>query len=87
MTILSASILLIWRQHGVCDRPALEEMALAMEGRFVKVDDRYATSTINVWAIGDLVGEPMLTHKASAQCEMGAEAIAGKRRSDRDRAD
>jgi dihydrolipoamide dehydrogenase len=34
----------------------------------------------NVWAIGDLVGEPMLAHKASAQGEMVAEIIAGRRR-------
>ena len=58
----------------------LEEMAVAMEGRFVKVDDRCATSTRHVWAIGDLVGEPMLAHKASAQGEMVAEIIAGARR-------
>ncbi|HEY4366681.1 MAG TPA: dihydrolipoyl dehydrogenase [Steroidobacteraceae bacterium] len=58
----------------------LEEMAVAMNGRFVRVDERCATSTTNVWAIGDLVGEPMLAHKASAQGEMVAEIIAGKRR-------
>ena len=57
-----------------------ENMALAMDGRFVRVDDRCATSTSNVWAIGDLVGEPMLAHKASAQGEMVAEIIAGARR-------
>src|SRR5690606_4192071 len=34
----------------------------------------------DVWAIGDLVGEPMLAHKASAQGEMVAEIIAGRRR-------
>jgi dihydrolipoamide dehydrogenase len=55
----------------------LEEMAIAMDGRFVKVDERCATSTRNVWAIGDVVGEPMLAHKASAQGEMVAEIIAG----------
>ena len=58
----------------------LEAMALAMNGRFVKVDDRCATATTNVWAIGDLVGEPMLAHKASAQGEMVAEIIAGHKR-------
>lgn len=58
----------------------LEAMNLAMDGRFVKVDDRCATSTTNVWAIGDLVGEPMLAHKASAQGEMVAEIIAGRKR-------
>ncbi|WEF24685.1 dihydrolipoyl dehydrogenase [Paracoccus sp. S3-43] len=58
----------------------LEGMALQMAGPFVQVNERCATSTTNVWAIGDLVGEPMLAHKASAQGEMVAEIIAGKRR-------
>ena len=58
----------------------LEAMNLAMEGPFVKIDARCATSTTNVWAIGDLVGEPMLAHKASAQGEMVAEIIAGAKR-------
>ena len=34
----------------------------------------------NVWAIGDLTGEPMLAHRAMAQGEMVAEIIAGQRR-------
>jgi dihydrolipoamide dehydrogenase len=58
----------------------LERMAVDMDGAFVRVDDRCATSMRNVWAIGDLVGEPMLAHKASAQGEMVAEIIAGHRR-------
>jgi dihydrolipoamide dehydrogenase len=57
-----------------------ERMALEMDGGFVRVDDHCATSTRNVWAIGDLTGEPMLAHKASAQGEMVAEIIAGARR-------
>jgi dihydrolipoamide dehydrogenase len=58
----------------------LEKMAVDMKGPFVKVDDQCKTSVKNVWAIGDLVGEPMLAHKASAQAEMVAEIIAGKSR-------
>ena len=58
----------------------LENMAVDMNGAFVKVDAQCRTSMRNVWAIGDLVGEPMLAHKASAQGEMVAEIIAGKRR-------
>jgi dihydrolipoamide dehydrogenase len=58
----------------------LESMALAMDGPFIKVDATCATATRNVWAIGDLVGEPLLAHKASAQGEMVAEIIAGTRR-------
>jgi dihydrolipoamide dehydrogenase len=58
----------------------LETMAIEMDGRFIKVDERCATSTRNVWAIGDVAGEPMLAHRASAQGEMVAEIIAGRRR-------
>jgi dihydrolipoamide dehydrogenase len=58
----------------------LEEMALDMEGPFVKVDDRCHTAMRNVWAIGDLVGEPMLAHKGFAQGAMVAEIIAGHQR-------
>lgn len=58
----------------------LETMGVEMNGRFVKVDDQCRTSMRDVWAIGDLVGEPMLAHKASAQGEMVPEIIAGHRR-------
>ncbi|HXP05351.1 MAG TPA: dihydrolipoyl dehydrogenase [Stellaceae bacterium] len=58
----------------------LEAMGLDMAGPFVKVDDQCRTAMRNVWAIGDLVGEPMLAHKASAQGAMVAEIIAGHRR-------
>jgi dihydrolipoamide dehydrogenase len=58
----------------------LEAMAVDLDGRFVKIDDQCRTSVKDVFAIGDLVGEPMLAHKASAQGEMVAEIIAGKRR-------
>ncbi len=58
----------------------LENMGVAMAGPFVKIDDRCATSMKNVWAVGDLTGEPMLAHKGSAQGEIVAEIIAGRER-------
>jgi dihydrolipoamide dehydrogenase len=58
----------------------LENMAVDMADRFVKVDRRCHTSMKNVWAVGDLVGEPMLEHKAAAQGDMVAEIIAGHAR-------
>ncbi len=58
----------------------LESLMLDMEGRAVKVDDQCRTSMRDVWAIGDLTGEPMLAHRAMAQGEMVVEIIAGKRR-------
>ncbi len=58
----------------------LENMGVDMTGAFIKVDAQCRTSMRGVWAVGDLVGEPMLAHKAMAQGEMVAEIIAGMRR-------
>ncbi|RNF28348.1 dihydrolipoamide dehydrogenase [Massilia aurea] len=58
----------------------LENLMLDMAGRAIKVDEQCRTSMRNVWAIGDLTGEPMLAHRAMAQGEMVAEIISGKRR-------
>jgi dihydrolipoamide dehydrogenase len=73
-------ILVTIGRRPMVDGWGLKEMAVAMDGYFIHVDERCATSMKNVWAIGDLVGEPMLAHKASAQGEMVAEIIAGHRR-------
>src|ERR1700704_4391505 len=45
----------------------LEEMGLDMAGPFVKIDDQCRTAMRNVWAVGDLVGEPMLGDKAAGR--------------------
>jgi dihydrolipoamide dehydrogenase len=58
----------------------LEQLDLTMNGRHIAIDDRCATSMRNVWAIGDVTGEPMLAHRAMAQGEMVADILAGKRR-------
>ncbi|MBV4488420.1 dihydrolipoyl dehydrogenase [Pseudomonas sp. SWRI153] len=58
----------------------LEALNLDMNGSAIKIDNRCQTSMRNVYAIGDLSGEPMLAHRAMAQGEMVAELIAGKSR-------
>ncbi len=58
----------------------LDGLDLSMSGPFVRIDDRCATSMRDVWAIGDVTGEPMLAHRAMAQGEMVAEIIAGRNR-------
>lgn len=78
ITLPADKILVTVGRRPATDGWGLEAMAIERDGRFVRVDDRCATSTRNVWAIGDLVGEPMLAHKASAQGEMVAEIISGK---------
>ena len=58
----------------------LEHMGVDMAGAFVKVNDKMQTSMSGVYAIGDLVGEPMLEHKAAAQAHVAVEVIAGQNR-------
>jgi dihydrolipoamide dehydrogenase len=58
----------------------LESLDLTMSDPFVRIDGQCATSMRNVWAIGDMTGEPMLAHRAMAQGAMVAEIIAGQKR-------
>ncbi|UST72486.1 dihydrolipoyl dehydrogenase [Pseudomonas siliginis] len=58
----------------------LEALNLDMNGSAIKIDSRCQTSMRNVYAIGDVSGEPMLAHRAMAQGEMVAELISGKSR-------
>ena len=46
-------------------------------GGFVQVDNRLATADPSIFAVGDVVGEPMLAHKASHEGRVAAEVIAG----------
>ena len=59
----------------------MEELALDMAGKFIRIDDQCRTSMRGVYAIGDVTGEPMLAHRAMAQGEMVAEIVAGHKRS------
>jgi dihydrolipoamide dehydrogenase len=59
----------------------LDAIDLDMDGPFIRIDDKCRTSMRGVYAIGDVTGEPMLAHRATAQGEMVAEIIAGGNRS------
>jgi len=47
------------------------------ERGFVIVDKQLKTDDPNIYAIGDIVGNPMLAHKAAAEGKVAVEAIAG----------
>ncbi len=46
---------------------------------FVKINDQRQTTDPNIYAVGDIAGEPMLAHKATHEARVALEAIAGKR--------
>jgi dihydrolipoamide dehydrogenase len=49
------------------------------EHGFLAVNERLQTSLAHFYAIGDVVGEPMLAHKASHQGKVAAEVVAGRK--------
>jgi dihydrolipoamide dehydrogenase len=78
--ILAERILVAVGRRPCTQGFGLESLQLDMNGRALRIDDQCRTSMRNVWAIGDVAGEPMLAHRAMAQGEMVAEIIAGQRR-------
>jgi len=55
-----------------------ENAGVAVDDRgFIAVDKQMRTNVPHIFAIGDIVGQPMLAHKASHEAKVAAEVIAG----------
>jgi len=50
------------------------------ERGFIPVDRQQRTNVPHIFAIGDVVGQPMLAHKATHEAKVAAEVIAGHKR-------
>lgn len=60
--------------------PGLDRTRVTVNPRgFIDVDPARRTAEPSIYAIGDVVGEPMLAHKASHEGRVAVEAIAGER--------
>ena len=60
------------------DIPGLNNTRVQVSPRgFIEVNQQLQTADPSIYAIGDVVGEPMLAHKASHEGRVAAEAIAG----------
>lgn len=59
---------------------ALDTVDIEVDAKgFIKVDQQMRTNVGHIFAIGDIVGEPQLAHKATHQGKVAAEVIAGKK--------
>ena len=74
------------RPHPARGRPAPQRRASSARTRrastvdddgFIRVDRQMRTNVPHIFAIGDIVGEPMLAHKATHEGKVAAEVIAG----------
>ncbi len=61
-------------------RIGAEAAGVAVDARgYIAVDGQMRTNVQNIFAIGDIVGAPMLAHKATHQGHVAAEAAAGQK--------
>lgn len=60
------------------DQIAADKAGVQVDERgFIKVDNQLRTNVKNIYAIGDVCGNPMLAHKAIPEGRVAAEVIAG----------
>jgi dihydrolipoamide dehydrogenase len=63
---------------GNTENMGLEDAGVAVEKTFIKYDQYYRTNLPGIYAVGDVIGAPLLAHVASAEGICCVEAIAGK---------
>ena len=62
-----------------------EKAGVAVTDRgFINVDVQMRTNVPHIFAIGDIVGQPMLAHKAVHEAHVAAEVIAGEQKGDKE---
>ncbi len=69
----------IGRRAQVADL-GLEDAGVAFEGGFISVGEDFRTAADGVWAIGDVIGAPLLAHAASEEGVAAVEFMAGERK-------
>jgi len=58
----------------------LEKIGISLDAKgFIPVDTQMKTTLSHIYAIGDVVGQPMLAHKATYEGRLAAEVISGKK--------
>jgi dihydrolipoamide dehydrogenase len=59
--------------------PGLDKTSVQVDQRgFIMVDEQRRTHEPSIFAIGDVIGEPMLAHKASHEARVAVEVMAGE---------
>jgi len=62
-----------------------EKAGVAVSDRgFIPVDIQMRTNVPHIFAVGDIVGQPMLEHKAVHEAHVAAEVIAGEQKGDKE---
>jgi dihydrolipoamide dehydrogenase len=77
---ISADVVLVAvGRRPITDGLAIERAGVKLDAKgFIPVDQRQQTNVPGIYAVGDVVGQPMLAHKATHEGEIVADVIAGK---------
>jgi dihydrolipoamide dehydrogenase len=62
---------------GLVEGIGLESVGVQLDRGFIKVDANYQTNVAGIYAIGDVIGPPLLAHVASAEAHFTVEKLAG----------
>ena len=73
-------MLLAVGRRAQVDDIGLEQAGVEIEKGFIAVGEDYRTTASGVWAIGDVIGHPLLAHKASEEGKAAVEFMAGERK-------
>lgn len=72
-------ILVATGRYPSSDSLGLEKVGISCDEKgFILIDENMQTSAKNIYAVGDITGNPMLAHRATYQGRRAAEAICGK---------
>jgi dihydrolipoamide dehydrogenase len=77
-TIEADAVLVAVGRKANSDRIAIENTSIKTNARgWIEVDKKLRTNVAHVFAIGDVVGDPMLAHKSSHQGKVASEVASG----------
>lgn len=63
------------------DRLQADKAGVRVSARgFIEVDEQMRSNVPHIFAVGDIVGQPMLAHKAAHEGKLAAEVAAGRKR-------
>jgi dihydrolipoamide dehydrogenase len=80
-TLKADKVLLTVGRKPNSDQMDFKKVGVQLDAKgFVKINAQCRTSVSNIFAIGDIAGQPMLAHKASHEGVLVAEVIAGMNR-------
>ncbi|MFH1409607.1 MAG: dihydrolipoyl dehydrogenase [Nanoarchaeota archaeon] len=72
-------VLVVVGRHPNTKDVGLENTKVVLDNHgFINVDEQRRTSDPDIFAVGDVIGQPMLAHKASREGKVAAEVICGK---------